>query len=1206
MSGSVRKRITVLFVLMVALVCIPLSELIAFAGFTGGTWTAGNNVSLTSGTGIDWAVDSTNYGVSGEARGTLYQPSAGCGSSETKSQATNAGLTLTCNAEGMLTFDYVYVVMGGSGSNTSTLTTTLAGAAVSELTASSTGGSSDYSTAAKVERSGTYSANVKSGDVLSFSLVGSKEADGGGVDAPGYVSLQLTNVTITTRDAVTITFQPVAHATYDVTVGEVKTTVSKEAVELSSYTDEGFLVSYTADSGYYLVNWQHTDSSNGVTSMNTTAEGKLLPKTSGKIQPVFVSDGNGIKPFAVGAIEYWTWESAMTAAVNGTNKTVVLNDNYTLPAAGAANILTDNLLTDAGGTYVTFTKDSKNNITAVTYKVPAGITFLVPYDDSHTGLKDDKYPHVVDGVGYPLQAANWPKPYEKGTLTVGANTTVYSQGTVIVNGHQLATDQYDTSSACGTHGRIHLAEESAKIQIASGTLYCYGFITGDGMVEVSSGATVYELLQMMDWRGFTAALSWMGNDIDPDTIDSKLVRSLLSFLGDTKSKQQLNRSFIFSQYYVQNIEADLSFAVGAKENIVIAMHTKEDTPQYIIPYITSASDSSAKGFFRLGGTGNLLRQYDPDTDRTEYIVNCDLQSGSIELTFGITLLSIPLSATVNTQYNIFAINSNMGFVVKSGKTFTISHDFKLLPEAYIDVEEGGHLVIDGGKLFLYDLKDWTDGSYIHAGEDLHQVHYVASRDNGTPATRTLKKSANINVDGTLTVETDGYLYTTVGYVKNDYIGDGVSVSADKVLTGSGTFVNKNVRYLASGEDYTNKNYPGKLDEFRQNIRTKTNSKGEQVVANWITPFYMKTVPVVGKLTGSNTAYDSFGTGTYYGFGKTAENDHSFGTAYDDYWYQHEITYQDNRSDTKTVKHIVGHTDTASYNVEPGTVLAASISPAENGASVTKNGGALSVNCVNGVEKYTVSIDYAKVAQVIGSSVKDCYSLTEASDNWDKGEYILMLESVDGGTVKDGVVIDLNGKNLTNVGASGKLYGMDKTTDGYGAGSGKLTVVSGAPEAYTTQDTNDIGYTYMRCGDAANGYTFNRFDVTVTDYYLEVNNGGGAKVGFAALFRGNSNVLGQLSTMGIAINGAEQSGGKPAASGAKIFCVMDAEEYGDYSAVGLLKFADNTVWKSREAKMPNNFLQELANYKAKYADENAKRIIDAFVAAAGVTLPAAMN
>lgn len=71
-----------------------------------------------------------------------------------------------------------------------------------------------------------------------------------------------------------------------------------------------------------------------------------------------------------------------------------------------------------------------------------------------------------------------------------------------------------------------------------GKLYCWGYITGKGLVELKNGATEYEGFQLTCWRGGTAALNMNKNE---------------------------QRVFPLSQYYIQNIETQLKINYGAQQ-----------------------------------------------------------------------------------------------------------------------------------------------------------------------------------------------------------------------------------------------------------------------------------------------------------------------------------------------------------------------------------------------------------------------------------------------------------------------------------------------------------------------------------------------------------------------------------------------------------------------------------------------------------------
>ena len=180
-------------------------------------------------------------------------------------------------------------------------------------------------------------------------------------------------------------------------------------------------------------------------------------------------------------------------------------------------------------------------------------------------------------------------------------------------------------------------------------------------------------------------------------------------------------------------------------------------------------------------------------------------------------------------------------------------------------------------------------------------------------------------------------------------------------------------------------------------------------------------------------------------------------------------------------------------------------------------------------------EWSGIAETVSSDSKVIHhatTLTEAVSEMSETNYIRMVADSTGHdcTVGKKVYLDLAGKTVSNVTVSGgTLYGMDSNTDDYGiseAPNGTLTVTEGsvAPQVYTgnetPKDTENVGYSYLRCGDGTNGYTFNRFDITVTDYYVEAYTDGTAYVGFGATLRGDNKISSALTNIGFRINGDE--------------------------------------------------------------------------------------
>lgn len=229
-----------------------------------------------------------------------------------------------------------------------------------------------------------------------------------------------------------------------------------------------------------------------------------------------------------------------------------------------------------------------------------------------------------------------------------------------------------------------------------------------------------------------------------------------------------------------------------------------------------------------------------------------------------------------------------------------------------------------------------------------------------------------------------------------------------------------------------------------------------------------------------------------------------------------------------------------------------------------------------------------------------------------GRYIQMLANSDGETVTfvNGTVIDLNGNAITGSGVSvdGTLYGMDSTSDGYGTPSGSISVSDGTVATVTefkgknnvNNDTATLHrYLAVQSGSA---WQFHRFNISVTDYYLEVLSTGSASIGFGATFRGDSTVIAAVTDMGFTVNGTGAWAGKDNISLAdqyKLYYTVDANT-GDNTAFAMLKFDENTTQNSEEQTV--NFLSALKTYYDSTSNTQVKNVIDKFRTAAQLTWP----
>ncbi|MBQ6153623.1 MAG: InlB B-repeat-containing protein [Ruminococcus sp.] len=346
------------------------------------------------------------------------------------------------------------------------------------------------------------------------------------------------------------------------------------------------------------------------------------------------------------------------------------------------------------------------------YTIPSGITLLIPFDAAGTVFTNE--PEVTYG--------NYTTPSAFRTLTMQANTkiTVASGGAICANSKLSSKGQMGgyNGTPTGPDGRIHMLSGSNIEVQNNGKLYVWGYIYGDGEIEAKSGSTVYEAFQVKDWRGGSAT---------SDVYDY---------------------AFIFSQYYIQNIEVPIKFNAGANEKLYSSVNASSEAHPISADFIGNSSSSS---MFRLA-SGYLLKDYNETTDQVNYKLFAETGTATIA---PLQISGVPMVGTVSTTDYRLPINGGMTVDVESGTT-TISQDLEMLPGSELNVASGATFTIAANKsVYLFDNDNWD----LYTGTaKLYAVGYSVA--NGTTAIRTTAnlKDAKINVDGTMTIA--GKLYTS--------------------------------------------------------------------------------------------------------------------------------------------------------------------------------------------------------------------------------------------------------------------------------------------------------------------------------------------------------------------------------------------------------------------------------------------------------------
>lgn len=485
----------------------------------------------------------------------------------------------------------------------------------------------------------------------------------------------------------TTTFIPGEHGSYTVN-GKA---VDKEISPTQKSTDK-YNLNAQADDGYVFLGWlswtkpDKTDkryiSTNNPESIGITSDCT--------IQPVFIPEDSA--QFSVGSEVFYDLNAANAYALTQPTKTIVLIKSGTIPVDQ--------------------------------YKIDSGVTLLIPYSSS-TAVHTTK-PSNSDTVDIKADRSAYR------TLTVPSGTTINVYGALNVDG-QISKNK---SLPTGRYGLITL-ESGAKINLSGkdekgndkgGSLYCWGYINGDGLVIANSGANVYESFQLTGWRGGGASQT---------------------IVGDAGKK----RVFPINQYYIQNVEAALQFHYGAKEYVYASV-------EVTIPLIgkqqydvTTEFISMNAGMFRLQPGCTFTKKYIPATDRMMFEVDGDFTIGTMALNFT-TIISLKTE-----QYDL-PINSNFSVDIRSGTTtIAPNQNIALLPGAKFTVSHGAEFVAESN-MYVYDRDEWIGKNYAYGG-DLRVVGY--STTNGTTTMRTAADlvDATIDVNGKLRISgTKGGIYTT--------------------------------------------------------------------------------------------------------------------------------------------------------------------------------------------------------------------------------------------------------------------------------------------------------------------------------------------------------------------------------------------------------------------------------------------------------------
>ncbi len=372
------------------------------------------------------------------------------------------------------------------------------------------------------------------------------------------------------------------------------------------------------------------------------------------------------------------------------------------------------------------------------YTIPANVTLLIPADNTYmyaTGDLDPK--RYGDGLKF--------SPYRKLIVERGTQITVNGSISVFAKLNYVHTS---TSNVVGAHGILEL-QDGVHIDVYGG-LYVMGYIinpqnttiTEDnlnsvGHITARSGATIYEVLQLQDWRGGTATTGMV--------------------TGSAKV-------FPLNQYYVQNIEAPITFENGSYEYLTAAIYAQKMVSVVHPLFVKPKSDTGKVGFFELGEGTSFTKYYDWSNDRLKCIPEGSLNQTNPTAYISNMALNLSL-ASIDSKNFVLPITNNIDIRVKN-LTMQMPYDVCFLPGSTLTIEDNAKGYIDGNaSVFVYD-QEWsttngigTEGGYF--GQYNLSKILLPQRPGGfkTPR-RTIDEDATILIDGMVEVGSNAAVYTT--------------------------------------------------------------------------------------------------------------------------------------------------------------------------------------------------------------------------------------------------------------------------------------------------------------------------------------------------------------------------------------------------------------------------------------------------------------
>lgn len=425
-------------------------------------------------------------------------------------------------------------------------------------------------------------------------------------------------------------------------------------------------------------------------------------------------DGEYFAPFKLKSVKLgdalYTIEDALAKAVSG--NTVIVTANTAFASADTLSLL-NGVYSAEGGHYT----------------VKAGVTLLVPYDTGYSENTKDC------DVNYEAVGAT---PFA--TLTISSGVSLSVNGKLIVNAKIVQRSGVTSTVKGNLYGAMNVCK-GASITLAGGSVYeSIGFSYGEGTIYTQKEAEVYELFNMVGYKGGTIS-SGIEGTVFP-----------LNQYGMTSISCKLEIVY-GANYYAKAFTAALSNSVKVDADVLFV------------------SDDSSAFLQVMSEKGKIYKWIDESIGAIYFETDGDVQFNNMSVKLG--------RYALDTAGREIPIPGNFKFIVNSG-TVTIPADIriKLLPGMCLTIKEGAGVEVYG-RLYSYGSKDSYSMAMTDGGEPLEtwqdgnqsvKAYPLGDMKNVYRKVPTLDYTASspavISVAGSINVYAGAYFACEVSGVQN--------------------------------------------------------------------------------------------------------------------------------------------------------------------------------------------------------------------------------------------------------------------------------------------------------------------------------------------------------------------------------------------------------------------------------------------------------